>query len=342
MLSKYVLIAVTTILNLVLFVHNMNYYITTPTNTPESNFPIPLNKHQSTVHYCTAELLLSDDEEESRWISLDGIWKWKVPVEAANACNLEDPFLIPLQSTTDDIQAVLDRKWLIIIGDSSVRMLHDYLIGRWLGNITKWPKDWGSNRGPDKHHSTYCGETVTNFTCHYDVYNKGARVTFVWNAVYYTGELQNVLQNFVGVPDVVVGQHGYWEPFISGDINHTAQEQKHQWSLKNAAVIPKKITEVLDLHEEMKSLFPQAYSRRIYKIWMSFFDKNALKDYDQSRSSKHYNGEYDGTKVAQQLGWDIFDRYKLTNIDGSHEDAHPINEVLEIELEVLLVILKNI
>ena len=63
---------------------------------------------------------------------------------------------------------------------------------------------------------------------------------------------------------------------------------------------------------------------------MSFFDKNALKGYDPSRSSKLYNGGYDGTKVAKQLGWDIFDRYKLTNIDGSHEDAHPIIEVLEI------------
>ena len=203
MLCKYV-IAVTSIgyLNLVFFAHNMNYYITTPTNsfgaiptnTPEFNFSIkPLNKHNQSTVQCTAELLLSGDEEGSRWISLDGIWKWKVSIEAANACNLEEPFLIPLQSTTDDIQAVLDRKWLIIIGDSSVRMLHDYLIGRWLGNITKWPKDWGSHRGPDEHHSTYCGETVTNFTCHYDVYNKGARVTFVWNAVYYTGELQNVL-----------------------------------------------------------------------------------------------------------------------------------------------------
>ena len=120
----------------------------------------------------------------------------------------------------------------------------------------------------------------------------------------------------------------WWDSTAIGsrDINHPTQEQKHQWSLTNAAVIPRKITEVLDFHEEMKSLFPQAYSRRINKIWMSFFDKNALKGYDPSRSSKLYNGGYDGTKVAKQLGWDIFDRYKLTNIDGSHEDAYPIIE----------------
>ena len=94
MLCKYVPIAVTTIgfLNLVFFVHNVNYYIATPTNsfgviptnTPESNLSIePLNKHNQSTVQCTAELLLSGNEEGSRWISLDGIWKWKVSIEAA-------------------------------------------------------------------------------------------------------------------------------------------------------------------------------------------------------------------------------------------------------------------
>ena len=76
----------------------------------------------------------------------------------------------------------------------------------------------------------------------------------------------------------------------------------------------------------------------MHKIWMTFFNKNALKTVYPGSSGDLY----DGSRVAKKLGWDIFDRSKLVNAKGKHEGAHPMNEVLEIELEILLLILRNL
>ena len=43
-----------------------------------------------------------------------------------------------------------------------------------------------------------------------------------------------------------------------------------------------------------------------------------------------------------QQSLNISDRSKLVNAKGKHEGAHPMNEVLEIELEILLLVRRNI
>ena len=60
-----------------------------------------------------------------------GEWRCLVPDRGQRACGLLS--LKPLQSTPHDIHDTLSRKWLLMIGDSLVRMLHDYLVGQWLG-----------------------------------------------------------------------------------------------------------------------------------------------------------------------------------------------------------------
>ena len=82
--------------------------------------------------------------------------------------------------------------------------------------------------------------------CHFDVYNRGARVTFVWNSLLYTGELDAILRNNIGLPDVVVGQHGYWEKTWARDSPLNATEKGT--ALENAQSMPKKIT-ALERHE---------------------------------------------------------------------------------------------
>ena len=53
-------------------------------------------------------------------------------------------------------------------------------------------------------------------------------------------------------------------------------------------------------------------------------------------------GPYDGSKEAKDLGWEIFDRSKLVGFDGTaSKSAHPMNEILELELEILLVLLNR-
>lgn len=64
------------------------------------------------------------------------------------------------------------------------------------------------------------------------------------------------------------------------------------------------------------------------RVWMSFFDS--------------VYGPYDGSKEAKELGWEIFDRTKLVGFDGTvTKSAHPMNEILELELEVLLVLINE-
>lgn len=294
----------------------------------------PPNKMEK--NRCTAQVLFDKPEG---WVSLDGQLKWQVSEKARSVCNLDEPFLVPLQSAPHDIQQSLSKKWLVIIGDSSVRMMHDYLVGRWLGNLTHWPDAW-DNHGPGNQHADMCAGPDKK--CHFDAYNRGARVTFVWNSLLYTGELDAILRNNIGLPDVVVGQHGYWEKTWTQDstLNATQKEIAILKSLKNAQSIPNNITSALERHE-MESLYRRAYNPiqhgEIHKIWMTFFNMDELKNSDPDSSGDLY----DGSLVAEKLGWDIFDRSILVNAEGDHEGAHPMNEVLEIELEILLLILRN-
>ena len=138
-----------------------------------------------------------------------GEWRWLVPDRGQRACGLLS--LKMLQSMPHDIHATLSGKWLLMIGDSSVRMLHDYLVGRWLGGYTHWPKQM-SNYGPKEHTRPCQGDFASMknnvpfqpFACTYDVFWRGARVTFVWFALDLSEELRRTVRKTVGSPDVVV------------------------------------------------------------------------------------------------------------------------------------------
>ena len=200
-------------------------------------------------------------------------------------------------------------------------MLHDYLVGRWLGGYTHWPSHL-DNHGPPQH-TVLCQEEWHKMSkgipydppeCTYDVFWGGARVTFVWFALDLSPEtLPKLLRSTVGSPDVVVAEHGYWEASSGRDPSILAR------------TAPQKITEMLD-HLEMESVYNQAYTKSPQKrIWMSLF-KSVWED---------------GSTEAKDLGWEIFDRTKLTTFDNKGVGPHPMNEVLELELELLLVLIRE-
>ena len=88
---------------------------------PSKNSPNNTEEKQ-----CTAQVLF---DKPKGWSSLGGQLKWQVSEKARNLCNLDEPFLVPLQSAPHDIQQILSKKWVVLVGDSSVRMVHDYLVG---------------------------------------------------------------------------------------------------------------------------------------------------------------------------------------------------------------------
>ena len=272
-----------------------------------------------------------DDDERGCWApnrSGNGIFYWKVSRQVQDDCHLATPQIVPLQSTPRDIQGILTGKWILMIGDSSTRMLHDYLVGRWLGNYSHWPEQW-DNHGPASH-SHLC---AMNSSCHYDVFHKGARVTFVWLSQDFNTELNSLLHQNVGVPDMVVGQHGYWEQSMP-----TAEEAK-----AHSEGIVRNITNCMK-HEEMKSEYPSAYDTplrfstehnhinattashgpsmtRPFKIWMSAFDRNFFTKLDANAAN---SAKYDGSRLAKRLGWHVLDRSYFGRDPRTHAPQGPI------------------
>ena len=88
------------------------------------------------------------------------------------------------------------------------------------------------------------------------VYNRGARVTFVWNSLLYTGELDDaILRNNIGLPDSMATERR--RGLVARDSPLNATEKST--ALENAQSMPKKITDALERHE-MESLYPRAYN----------------------------------------------------------------------------------
>jgi hypothetical protein len=301
---------------------------------------------------CTARLLTDhsktsddDDANSNGWIKKDGSnnnnknawhWQWQLSSNVQQSCRVPKNnnknttnTLIPLQSTPRDIQNALAGKWILMVGDSSIRMLHDYLVGRWFGNYTHWPARTVTNHGP-KQHSRLCRQQMED--CHYDVFYQGARVTFVWlNLLVSQKELKYIMERTIGTPDMVIAQHGYWE--ISGP------QKSKDACRRNAEQVVTTITEWTKI-KEMNGIYPHAYDHDSKKVWFSSYDKNFFANHDNLTDDGRI---YDGTKKAEELGWDILDRTILVNPDtGKPEGAHPMNEVLEIQLEMLLLLTLNL
>lgn len=73
-----------------------------------------------------------------------------------------------------------------------------------------------------------------------------------------------------------------------------------------------------------------------------------------SNNNNYYNNDDtafgqmdDGTITAKELQWDIFDRSHIGKDPHDRNDstvvgAHPTNEILEIELEFLIILIRNL
>ena len=122
-----------------------------------------------------------------------------------------------------------------------------------------------------------------------------------------------------------------------------------------AGAAPKVITDILD-HREMKLLYHRAYDNQHINN-NNNNNNNTATAGNSSAHPKQQNlpqkrvwmssldsvyGPYDGSKAAKRLGWEIFDRSKLVAFDGTNSlGKHPMNEILELELEILLILLNQ-
>jgi hypothetical protein len=141
------------------------------------------------------------------------------------------------------------------------------------------------------------------------------------------------------VPDIVVGQHGYWEK------SRSSREEAKNHTEK----IVRKVTEYVS-RQEMNSEYPRAYERSgqtddktisiPYKVWMTSYYNKFIGPLDPDSDGSVYDGSF----LAKKLGWRVLNRSYFGVNPRTHdpEGAHPMNEVLELELEMLLLMIRNL
>lgn len=125
-----------------------------------------------------------------------------------------------------DVLEALRGRWLVLIGDSTMRMVYHMLLGSLTLGWRAWPTELQSGHGPDFPHTTSCLDvhaaadqtpTVTTRprTCIEDapLLHLGTRLTCVWSAYGALDDLapfHALLNTTLGLPSAVVVGIGAW------------------------------------------------------------------------------------------------------------------------------------
>ena len=277
----------------------------------------------------------------SKNLANETTWRFQVPIQAVEACGFkpsdqnpergEDPYfnLYPLQSSPQDIADSMAGKHIILLGDSSLRMLYDYLVGRAVGDYTHWPANV-SNHGPQEHSNNCGGSDEESATCAYHFYWNTGLISFYWANGHSNTAFEKYRHELVGSPSLVIATFGYWN---KDDIEGGGHHGDEMISSEFIQAIDSTVN-----HQEMNETYPNAYDTeyKIKKIFMTTFS-------DEIVSSQN------ATKIAKSYGWGIFDRTRIRKpgmpLDTplrqrDHVKAHPMDVVLEIELELLLAVIR--
>eukprot|EP01084_Bolivina_argentea_P133217 235082_1 len=236
---------------------------------------------------------------------------WMVSYAALKNCQLSTACFTPLQSTIEDIGRAIKGKWIVFYGDSSMRMLFDYFVGRLAGNYTYWPVRY-DNHGPSHKHR--CMGKV-DVTCSYDMWIQGGHLTFFWSSVDPNLLLKEQLQRTIGKPDILFVEHGYWWSHYKGN------KTKKEYVLNLLRLLDEWIH-----YKELDDEYPMAYTDHTpHKVWVTLYDSYFMK------------------KEAKLFNWTIFDRTVIKRPDtGKHLNKHPMREGLGIVFELILAIIKYI
>ena len=114
-----------------------------------------------------------------------------------------------------DILRTLASKWVLLVGDSSLRMLFHYIIGIIGLQWTHWPTSY-NHHGPTTRRPNSCLGTPSwssRYSCLEDVSLRGVRITYAFVDYGHEGQLQTIdllANQSVGAPDAVLLGFGAW------------------------------------------------------------------------------------------------------------------------------------
>lgn len=282
-------------------------------------YPTNTSKYFKTIHHRRLPAVKSPELLQTEGF----LWRFHVPEGAIEACGISDRdldddlfpqdgeghYFYPISSTPESIGRAMSGKHIILVGDSSFRMIYDFLVGRAVGGYKEWPDGLGQH-GPAEH-TRSCG--FSNRACGYNFLWGGGQISFYWAGDKTNLALEKYLSETVGNPDLFVVAHGYW---------NAEDFEKGERFLRS-------IDQIIS-REEMNNTYPFAYSEKPKrrKIFMTPFDPEVA-------------GGEGARKQAELLGWSIFDRSKVTTPpQGITKQAHPMGVVMEMQLELLVAVIR--
>lgn len=111
------------------------------------------------------------------------------------------------------VQSALHGRWLLILGDSSMRMLFHFLVGVLSLGWSRWPHELGHGHSPGWPGEASCLDAHNN-SCLQDVFLRGVRLTCAWydfnDDDRPPARLQSLADDSLSAPDVVVASIGAW------------------------------------------------------------------------------------------------------------------------------------
>ena len=235
------------------------------------------------------------------------------------------------------IETILDKKWLVFMGDSSLRMMYDYLTLRLLGKDRMYPSNI-DHHGPAK--PFFCGGDSVG--CTYEFYINGIRLTFIWHHKpdLPHDTLRTLLQTTLGFPDLFIFTLGAWD---NGIFKNSTTDY-----IKNLVNITKPPT------TEYDKIFASAWKSSIntLKIWASMCSCDHLDSGILKNEILHM--EQAGALLKDKEDWMVFDRsvfrraknlsqqcQKQMRNSCRYQRHHPVDELLSIDLDMLTLLLAD-
>ena len=125
----------------------------------------------------------------------------------------------------EHVAHALHDRWLLLVGDSSVRMLFELLVGVVALNWKKWPAHLDNHGMMDSRVLTpskfLCKTPIRhgNWSCLRDMYVNGTRITYLWLDTAEDDQwraLDALERSSLAAPSAILASFGAWDTFLAG------------------------------------------------------------------------------------------------------------------------------
>ena len=258
------------------------------------------------------------------------------------------------------VHAILNGRWLLLVGDSSVRMLFHLLVGVLSEGFVQWPSHWNQH-GPrgscldvlhDNGRRLSNGRTDWSIRqpCVEDVFVRGVRLVFMWTELFEPGTAQlqplaELANRSLSSPHMIVASIGAWFVF---NYNVIGAEATATQFVEATTRLSRALTDVFTPRGKRAGYFPRLRTHRMRRLWLGLPDCGVSW---RTRSAARYLPEAIrfindvGRRQAQANSWMWQDRAAVSAkpcdaADCRYQAAHPVGNTLNVILKQVLKVLR--